>query len=58
MQIAMIGLGRMGGNRARRLMADGHKRVVYDRDPEQVERLVSEGAVRLVNDLEAICPCR
>ena len=44
MQIAMIELGRMGGSMARRLMADGHKCVVYDRDLEQVERLVAEGA--------------
>ena len=44
MQIAMIGLGRMGGSMARRLMADGHECVVYDRDLEQVERLVAEGA--------------
>jgi 6-phosphogluconate dehydrogenase len=31
MQIAMIGLGRMGGNIARRLLKHGHDVVVYDR---------------------------
>ena len=31
MQIAMIGLGRMGGNMAERLMKGGHDVVVYDR---------------------------
>ena len=30
MQLAMIGLGRMGGNMARRLMAAGHEVIVYD----------------------------
>ena len=45
MQIAMVGLGRMGANMARRLMGDGHECVVYDRDPEAVAQLVSEGAL-------------
>ena len=44
MQIAMIGLGRMGANMARRLMRDGHRCVVYDRDADAVARLVAEGA--------------
>jgi 6-phosphogluconate dehydrogenase len=44
MQIAMVGLGRMGANMTRRLMRDGHDCVVYDRNPETVARLVSEGA--------------
>jgi 6-phosphogluconate dehydrogenase len=45
MQIAMVGLGRMGGNMARRLMREGHECLVYDRDPEAVAQLVTEGAV-------------
>jgi len=44
MQIAMVGLGRMGANMARRLMQGGHECVVYDRNPETVAQLVSEGA--------------
>ena len=44
MQIAMVGLGRMGANMVRRLMRDGHDCVVYDRDPAAVARLVAEGA--------------
>ena len=44
MQIAMIGLGRMGGNMVKRLLGGGHKVVVYDRDPAAVERLAKEGA--------------
>jgi 6-phosphogluconate dehydrogenase len=44
MQLAMVGLGKMGANMVRRLMLDGHQCVVYDRDPQTVRRLVSEGA--------------
>jgi len=44
MQIAMIGLGRMGGNMVKRLLGGGHKVVVYDRDPAAVDRLAKEGA--------------
>jgi len=38
MQLGMIGLGRMGASMARRLVARGHQCIVYDRDPEAVER--------------------
>jgi 6-phosphogluconate dehydrogenase len=44
MQIAMIGLGRMGGNMARRLLRGGHRCVVFDRNPDAVAELVKEGA--------------
>jgi 6-phosphogluconate dehydrogenase len=44
MQLAMIGLGRMGGNMVRRLMKAGHECVVFDRDPKNVDKLVKEGA--------------
>jgi 6-phosphogluconate dehydrogenase len=44
MQLAMIGLGRMGGNMVRRLMKAGHECVVYDRDPKNVEKLAADGA--------------
>ena len=33
MQLGMIGLGRMGGNMVRRLIAGGHDCVVFDRSP-------------------------
>jgi 6-phosphogluconate dehydrogenase len=45
MQIGMIGLGRMGANMVRRLLAGGHRAVVYDRSAAAVEALVAEGAV-------------
>ena len=45
MQIGIIGLGRMGGNIARRLMKDGHECVVFDQSPDAVGKLAGEGAV-------------
>src|SRR5436305_6823657 len=45
MQLGMIGLGRMGGNIVRRLMRNGHRTVVYDKDPEAVTALLADGAV-------------
>lgn len=44
MQLGIIGLGRMGGNIARRLMQDGHTTVVYDRSQEAIAALAKEGA--------------
>ena len=45
MDIGIIGLGRMGGNIARRLMRGGHKCVVLDRSPDAVKDVESAGAV-------------
>jgi len=44
MQIGIVGLGRMGGNIARRLMRGGHACVVYDRDRRAIEDVSGEGA--------------
>jgi 6-phosphogluconate dehydrogenase len=44
MQLGVIGLGRMGGNIARRLMKGGHQCVVWDRDGKAVAGLAREGA--------------
>lgn len=44
MQIGMIGLGRMGSNMVRRLLAHGHSCVVYALQQEAVEALAREGA--------------
>lgn len=44
MQLAMVGLGRMGANLVRRLMRDGHQCVVYDVSPDAVKALEAEGA--------------
>ena len=45
MQIAMVGLGRMGANMVRRLTRGGHTCVVYDRSQDAVQGLVKEGAI-------------
>ena len=44
MQLAMVGLGRMGANLVRRLMRDGHRCVVYDVSEDAIAALESEGA--------------
>ncbi len=44
MQFGLIGLGRMGGNIARRAMRGGHACVAYDRDHAAVAKLVADGA--------------
>jgi 6-phosphogluconate dehydrogenase len=44
MQIAMVGLGRMGANIVRRLTRAGHECVVYDVDPQSVANMAKEGA--------------
>jgi 6-phosphogluconate dehydrogenase len=44
MKLAMIGLGRMGGNMARRLVEGGHEVVAYDRDPDAVAEAVKYGS--------------
>lgn len=53
MQLGIIGLGRMGGNIARRLMLNGHATVVYDRNAAFVKGLSEEGATG-VADLPAL----
>ena len=45
MQIGIIGLGRMGGNIARRLMRGGHCCVVFDANPNTRKGLADEGAI-------------
>lgn len=45
MKIAMIGLGRMGMNMARRLLQSGHEVVAYNRTPQKTEEIAREGAI-------------
>ena len=45
MRLVMIGLGRMGGNMARRLLQAGHEIVAYDRDEAAVAKLAEAGAI-------------
>ncbi|MHC4472799.1 MAG: phosphogluconate dehydrogenase (NAD(+)-dependent, decarboxylating) [Planctomycetota bacterium] len=59
MKIGMIGLGRMGGNMAERLVRGGHEVVGWNRSPGAVEALVAKGGLGaetiedLVTKLEA-----
>ncbi len=45
MEIGLVGLGRMGGNMAQRLLLGGHRIVVYDRDAGAVTASRAQGAV-------------
>ena len=61
MQIGMVGLGRMGGNMARRLMRGGHTCVVYDRSTDAVATLKKDGATgaaSLAELVRALAPPR
>ncbi len=61
MDVAMVGLGRMGANMARRLLRDGHRVVVWNRTWARAEELGAEGAepVReLANVVKALAPPR
>ena len=44
MKLAMVGLGRMGGNMAERLLQGGHEVVVFDVNPDARAALGSKGA--------------
>jgi 6-phosphogluconate dehydrogenase len=44
MQLAMIGLGRMGGNMVRRLVQGGHELIVYDQSADAVKQHVGQRA--------------
>jgi 6-phosphogluconate dehydrogenase len=46
MQIGIVGLGRMGGNIARRLLRNGHSCVVYDARPEARQEIAKDGATQ------------
>ncbi len=54
MQLAMIGLGRMGGNMVQRLVQGGHELVVYDRSTDAVKPHVAMG-VKGAKDLADLC---
>ena len=58
MDVAMVGLGRMGGNMARRLLRGGHRVVVWNRTYAKAEELGAEGAepVRSLGDVVAALP--
>ena len=45
MKLAMIGLGRMGMNMAKRLLKGGHEVVAYNRSSGKTDQLVKDGAI-------------
>ena len=45
MRLAIVGLGRMGMNMARRLLQGGHEVVAFNRSPDKTDRLGEEGAI-------------
>lgn len=45
MKIAMVGLGRMGMNMARRLLQSGHQVIGYNKSAPKIDQLASEGAI-------------
>jgi 6-phosphogluconate dehydrogenase len=53
MQLAMIGLGRMGSGMTQRLLQGGHQVVVYDRSTDAISALAGNGATGAssLNDL-------
>ncbi len=54
MQLGMVGLGRMGANLVRRLVADGHTCVVFDVDASVTSALAAESeAITGASDLDA-----
>jgi 6-phosphogluconate dehydrogenase len=54
MQIGMIGLGRMGGNIAQRLMQAGHEVAGYDRNPKNVERATAAGVTTVASAVDLV----
>jgi 6-phosphogluconate dehydrogenase len=52
MQLGMIGIGRMGGNMARRLMKGGHQVIVYSARAESREKFARETGSTAASSLE------
>src|SRR5580698_3241549 len=52
MQLGMVGLGRMGANMVKRLVANGHECTVFDMSPKVVEELAKEKGVTGSTSLE------
>src|SRR5882724_11816951 len=52
MQLGMIGLGRMGANMVRRLVAHGHECVVFNKTPKPIEELAKEKGVTASSSLQ------
>jgi 6-phosphogluconate dehydrogenase len=61
MELAMMGLGRMGANMAARLLCAGHRVVVFDRRADKVQAFVAQGgsgAASLAELVQKLTPPR
>ena len=58
MQIGMVGVGRMGGNMARRLMRGGHEVVAFASDAAAVKQLTGEGVVGTITLADFVATLR
>jgi 6-phosphogluconate dehydrogenase len=54
MELAMIGLGKMGGNMVARLIGGGHRVVAFDLNPEAVKKAGEIGAIGTASLEEAV----
>ncbi|NLE77056.1 MAG: decarboxylating 6-phosphogluconate dehydrogenase [Chloroflexi bacterium] len=54
MEIAIVGLGKMGGNMARRLAQGGHRVVGYNRSPEVTQALAAETGLQATFSLAEV----
>jgi 6-phosphogluconate dehydrogenase len=54
MELGMIGLGRMGGNMAKRLLRGGHSIIGFNRTPDPVTELVKEGGKKASSPKELV----
>jgi 6-phosphogluconate dehydrogenase len=52
MQLGMVGLGRMGANMVKRLVANGHECTVFDMSPKVVDELAKEKGITGSTSLE------
>ena len=58
MELAMVGLGKMGANMTRRLLRGGHRVVAYDRSAAVSAELATEGAEGAATLAEAVSKLR
>lgn len=55
MQVGFIGLGRMGGNMAKKLLTDGHDVIAWNRSPEKLDIIKKENPqIQTVASVEAL----
>ncbi|RYF28209.1 MAG: hypothetical protein EOO17_05175 [Chloroflexi bacterium] len=54
MKIAISGLGRMGGQIAKKLHENGHQVVAHNRSPEKVDEAKAYGAIAVYSDQDVI----